>query len=587
MLNVKIAYVSDHHNLKKVQEDIAKSSLIGGDTETTSLDPITGKIRLISLATSEATWVLDMFQLPKKAVWEMVMEPLLTDPNKVKIFQNWKFDAKFIQTCFGKGLYEARSVFDTLLAYKLLDGGQNSPAGLDSIASKLLGMHLDKSYQKFDWSGNLYKEPIAYAGLDAAIMLPLYRILSKSLAENKLLKVAKIEFDCIPAIAQMELNGVLIDKEKWLHSAEKIKEDMYNAEVLLREYFGDINLGSTQQLCKVLSEMTGMDIKSSAKSSLEDLIKGYYEKPDLFGKVMDYRLPIMRLQEYNEMKSTHTRFGPDFLKHVHKVTGRVHSNFTQLGPNTGRLSSSEPNLQNIKRDSDIRGSFIAAPGHQLWRADYSQFELRILANFSRDEAYVNAFENNIDVHSVTAQGLFHCELGAEDGEQRVLAKICNFSIPYGTGSAAYAAQAKIEIDEAKKVIKDYYKSHPGLTDWHNRTFDYFRMFNCVRTAAGRIRALPHWRYDEYAAMQAAKNMPIQGTNADTIKVAMARCYRDLPSDTRLVLSVHDELVHEIPDKDVKEIGPEIDRIMRESAEEFVPDIPIKVDGSSAPYWSKG
>lgn len=588
MLQIKIAYVSENSSLAAVRKDIFKATIVSLDTETTGLDSLTNKIRLVQLATSEAVWVLDMFQLSKKAVWELILEPLFSNKNIVKILQNAKFDLKFIQTNFGDVLSIAESVYDTYIAAKLIDGGQYTGAGLDDLASKYLGIHLDKSYQRYDWAGTLYKEPIAYAGLDAAVLLPLYRMQCKALADNKLLRVAKIEFECLTALAQMELNGITIDRDKWIAQAEVVKEDMYQQELLLRKYFGDINLGSNQQLGQVLSSMTGMDIKSVAKQALEDLLKGYYEKPDLFGRVMDYRVPVMRLQEYNKMKKMHDSFGLNFLKNIHPVTKRIHSSFTQIETNTGRLSSKAPNLQNIKRDSDIRGSFVAPEGKLFWQSDYSQIELRIIAQFSKDEAYVHAFENKIDIHSSTARGMFGCELGKENTEQRVSAKICNFSIPYGVGKGSYAVQrGGIPLKQAESEIKAFYNSHPGLVAWHREQFRYFQEYNCVRSASGRIRALPHWRYDEYASQQAAKNMPIQATSADIIKLAMARCQRELPTDVQLVLSVHDELIFEGDEKVILEIGPEIDRIMRECAEEFVPDIPIKIDGHSGAVWSKG
>ena len=223
----------------------------------------------------------------------------------------------------------------------------------------------------------------------------------------------------------------------------------------------------------------------------------------------------------------------------------------------------------------------------MWNSDYSQIELRGMAQFTKDDGYVHAFMNDLDLHAATAASMFHIPIDKVSPDQRHAGKTINFGVPYGMGAPRYSVALDIPYDQAQKELKAFYAAHPGLVRWHQSQFRYFQAFSCVRSASGRIRALPQWRYDEYAAQQAAKNFPVQSTAADITKLAMTRCFRELPSDVKLVNVVHDELVHELPEKDVKEIGPEIDRIMRESAEEFIPDIPIKVDGHSASCWSKG
>lgn len=865
-MNIEIGYVSDPANLKQVARDIHLASVVGIDTETTGLDPLTKKIRLIQVATTEAVWVLDMFRLPKQAVFE-ILEPLLTSDKKIKILQNAKFDLKFMEVTFGNDLlFNTKMVFDTYLAAKLLDGGRNNPCDLGTLASRLLGVDLDKSFQKFNWAGELYKEAVAYSALDAAVMLPLYRVLRQALIDNKLLRVAKLEFDCLPAQAQLELNGIAVDQDAWVDIAERTKEEMFHHENLLRKYFGeDINFRSNPQIWEALSKLTGLKITSADKGHLEDLLVSYKETPDLFGRINDWRPAIMCLQGYNKLKKQFDSFGPGFLKMLHPKTGRIHPEFTQIETNTGRhscfapwaqvtttygdkaighikigdnvwthkkrwrpvtavldqgvrnvydvilctgnvlpctldhkllcsdgkwrevqeiahgilekmglrqgqptgsgsevqnegatdsvgcscrngnllserqkssgtsstggrekstnsptavcwengtqkpyvrkgigaapqlegrlrrwvrllntrvvgwkeaLRSShshdgaswhqpdterdgssphrfepkeqltgqpclgdqkrtqeytlltgkgqpvccikeihyrgsiqvydisvdedesfmtsgvfahncrKPNLQQIPRDSYVRAAFVAREGYMMWGADYSQIELRILAQFSKDPAYVNVFENDLDLHTDTASKVFGTALENVTSDQRGAAKVINFGVPYGMSSQRYAANLSLPLTQAEKEMKMFYDTHRGLVEWHNSQFDYFKQFNCVRSASGRMRVLDNWRYQEYECKQAAKNFPIQATSADIIKLAMTRCYRELPRDVFLNNVVHDELLNEVPEDEIDEIGPEIDRIMKESAEEFVPDIPIKVEGHKSRCWSK-
>lgn len=587
-MKIKIGYVSDYRNLKKVSKDLRGSSFVSVDCETNGLDPYSSHIRLLQVASADAAWILDMQRLPKKAVLEEILMPVFPNKGQVKIMHNAKFDLKMIQSYFGYGLREIEMLFDTYIAVKLLHGGENIPASLDWAAENILGVHLDKSFQTFNWAGTLYKEPVVYAGLDAAALLPLYRYLCQALSDNKLLKVARMEFECVPAVAQMELNGFKIDQRMWLSAAEVVKEDMIRGEIALREYLGDdISLGSNKQVAKRLSEITGMEITSVDKDHLKELIKNYYDKPDLFGKVVDYRPAIVRLQDYNHLKSQYTRFGPAFLKHVNPVTGRVHSSLSQIDTRTMRFSSSDPNIQNISRDSVVRDCFVPEQGNRMWIADYSQIELRAMAFFTKDEGYMYAFENGIDLHAQTASEVFGIVLEAVTKEQRqTTGKTINFGLPYGMGAPGYAAKTDLPINRAKADLKRFYDAHPQLTEWHQQQFEYFERYGCVRSASGRLRALTNWRHNRHFSEQAAKNFPIQSSSADITKLAMTRCFKELPEQVLLVNSVHDELVHEMPADMVDEYGPKIDQIMIESAQFLMPGVCIEVEGHAADKWSK-
>ena len=593
-MQIKIGYVTNNASIDLVARELSQARVIGIDTETLGLSPHLHRVRLIQFATVDKVFVIDMFKVSYQLVREQILEKILPDKGKVKIFHNAKFDLEMIQTSFGYGLEEIECLFDTYVASKLCFGGSHYVSSLDNLCADYLGIQLDKTYQTYDYSGNIYSEQIQYAALDAAVLLPLYRLLSANVADNKLERVCKLEFDCIKPVAKLELNGCLIDKDLWIELANEGKENFRLFKNELEDYFGRINFNSNPQVCKIISGWVGYEVKSKSKDSLKDLIEQYVERPDMFGKVIDYRPALIKLLEYNDEKTYQERYGHDFLQHINTKTGRVHSQYKMTDTNTFRFSSSKPNLQNIKRDSKLRSAFIAPEGKLLACFDYSQIELRLLAHFSDDKLFKTAFANNEDLHVFMAaqmKGMTVEQLQAKPvllAEFRQAAKTINFGIAYGLGATGLARKLGITIEAARKMLKYYYDSHPDLVAWFNYQEQYFKEYDCVRTVSGRLRDLSFWRNAnlEFTAKQASKNFPIQSSSADILKTALVMLDKELPSDWLLVNQVHDEVIFEIPEGDAVEGERLLPEIMVKAGEKFVDTVAIKVDGKIGKGWSK-
>lgn len=586
-MNLQIGYVSETRNLEVVKKELNKARLIGLDCETTGLDALTKKVRLIQLATVDQVLVLDMFKLPKAPVVEM-LESLFSDEKVVKIFHNAKFDMKFLQTNLGIDMRGMRTMFDTYLASKIVKGGQPYTSSLENLTRDLLGITLDKTLQKSDWSGSIYKDQIVYSALDAACLIPLYRILSRAIVSNSLQKAARLEFEFVPALGQMELNGFHLDRERWIEVAEAGKENLYLLEQNLRHLVGPINLKSNPQMIKFLSELTGLNVTRRNKDTIKELIDTYEPRTGLFGEMPDYRPVLIKLLEFSEEEKLQNTYGYSFLEHIHKKTGRIHSDYKQNDTRTARLSSSNPNLQNLPALESVRACFTAPDGRKLVRYDYSQIELRILAQYTRDELFCRAFREGIDLHSLTAVEEFGVRLENVTSQMRQEMKPINFGIPYGLGSVGLAKRLGVSQDEARDRLRRYYSKHPAITGWHDGQREYFMKHDCVRTASGRLRALPDWRWgedQEFFAVQASKNFPIQGTSADIIKLALTEIYREMPG-VMTVNSVHDEIIIECDERDADEAARQMEELMVAAAREFVPDIEIRVDGGVADCWKK-
>lgn len=587
-MQTKIIYISENRNLSIVRDELLKAHLLGCDTETTSLDCLVGKIRLLQLATVDKTFVLDCFKLSKSAILEYIIEPILYNPDIVKIFHNAKFDLSFVVTNFDADLSRIAKIYDTYIIAKLCLGGSFYQASLGNLAQDFLDVELDKTNQLYNWAGNIYKEQIVYSALDAAVLIPLYHVLNKAVNANCLQKTALLELETIPAITQLELNGILLDRDMWLDIAESGREELYKIEKELENYFGRINFKSSAQVSKELSTLTGLNINSVAKGALEGLIDNYEPRPGLFDD-RDYRPAVLKLMEHRREQKRYDAFGPAFLNHIHPKTGRIHPSVKQIDTRTGRPSCTNPNMFQIPRDSAMRKCFIAPPGKKIITKDYSQIELRLLAQFSGDAGLRKAFEDGLDLHTATAAEMFNVPLEKVRPEQRQFAKTISFGVPYGMGPNKLATTLKIEKSKAQGLLKKYYATYPGLEVWFEQQRQYLMSNNCVRTASGRLKDVSDWRVDpdkEFKAQQSSKNMPIQGSSADIIKTAISRMYRELPHDCLLVNTVYDEVVFEVPEECAVEYDQDIERIMLDSAKTWMPDVSVTVSTSIADSWSK-
>jgi DNA polymerase-1 len=516
---------------------------------------------------------------------------LLADPAVMKIGQNLKYDLLVLR----RAGVELRGIgFDTMIASYLLDPGRREH-GLDSLALQ----HLDQrtmTYEELCGKGRA-QIPIAecpidrvviYAGEDADIPLRLRDLFQPDLerfALNRLFET--IEMPLIPVLAEMEWAGIRIDKDFFKALSERLERELrLIREEIYKVAGGEFNINSTPQLREVLFERLELPVIKRTKtgpstdaSVLEELAEQGHALPLL---LMEYR-------QLDKLKGTYVDALPAL---INPATGRIHTSFNQTVAATGRLSSSDPNLQNIPirtpLGAEIRKGFIPAPGSLFLAADYSQIELRVLAHLSGDPVFVQAFREGADIHRQTAALVFDLPLTEVTAEMRESAKTINFATIYGIGPFALAKTLGTTVAEARSFIDAYFERLPGVRDYLDTQIERAREVGYVETLIGRRRYIPEIKSSNYNIRQfgerAATNAPVQGTAADIIKIAMIEIQRRLTEEgagARMLLQVHDELVFEVPDAEIEATRALVTELM-ESA--FQLDVPLVVETGVGKNW---
>ena len=389
-------------------------------------------------------------------------------------------------------------------------------------------------------------------------------------------------------IAQMELNGVFLDEGRWREQLEKVRvaqakaadelQDMLSAGVAQASLFGraEINLDSQAQVIDALLNL-GVPVPNSTR--------GWELQP------LATKFPVVgKLLEYRGVAKSLTSFGENILEFIEPKTGRIHADFRQIGAPTGRFSCSNPNLQQIPHEEAYRRCFRAPKGRKLVIADYSQIELRILAEFSKDESFINAFLSGQDFHTTTAAQVFNESPEDITPEQRSFAKRLNFGVVYGIGASRFAMMTGLSQTEAENTLRRYFTTYRGLDEWLREAAKKVVLERTARTASGRMM---RFRFDENDRQQVAsaqrngKNMPIQGTSADILKRAL-RLLHDEIRDTsaKLVNIVHDEIILECDADQADEISGKLERAMVSAGQEYINVVPVKVDVGVSDDWRK-
>ena len=576
--------VDSESALERALGAISRYSLIGLDTETTSLDPFSGKVRLLQIAIPECTFVIDLYKC--SALSHSGLREMLSRSEPLKVLHNASFDLKMLLHHFG---LEVRGLFDTLLASQLISAGRNEGGhGLAAVAERYLGVFVDKSLQTSSWSGALTEAQYEYAAEDAALMLPLHAKLSARLRELSLDAVARLEFECVLPVAAMELAGMSLDADCWrrlvngLERAHEILSDELKRELAAGipqlTLFGEppnINLDSPPQVMDALSHM-GIKVEGTRSWQLQPLSK---EHP-----------AIEKLLEYRSVQKLLSSYGLALLEHINPVTGRIHADFRQMGATGGRMSCSDPNLQQVPNTPEYRSCFRAPQNRKLVIADYSQIELRILADWSQDIALVKALLSGEDLHCVTASQMFGIKLEDVTKDQRAAAKQLNYGIMYGLGAQGLGARIGCSLDEAEILLRRYFEAYSGVAAFLRDAADRAVTDRESRTRSGR---LIYFSYDANDRAQVAgtqrlgKNAPIQGSSADIIKRALALLYDALkPIDAKIVNCIHDEIVIEAAESDAEECAAIVDHQMTAAAREFIRSVPVTVDISIGEAWLK-
>ena len=564
------------------------------DTETTSEDPLRARLVGIGFAWGEAPVYLpiaheDGPNLPREA-FEEALAPLLADPRVPKIGQHFKYDQLVLR---GEGLPVAGLVCDTMVASYLLD--PETPHNLDFLARRHLGIDkipttaLIGKRGKEQSTMDKVSVPLvaAYCGEDVHVTwLLAEKFLPELVARGLAPLFRDVEIPLSDVLADMEWEGVALDTGYLKAMSGRLAEEIAGLEKRIHNVAGTaFNIQSTQQLGEILFNRLGLPGGKKTKtgySTDSEVLEELAPQHDLPGLVLQYR-------QLTKLKGTYVDALPAL---VLPRDGRLHTSFGQTVAATGRLSSSDPNLQNIPFRTplgrDVRRAFIARPGWKLVSADYSQVELRIMAHLSRDQALVDAFSRGEDVHARTAQRVFGLPEGTKPGpEQRAMAKVVNFGVMYGMGARALSRQLGIAVPEATRFIAEYYKTHEGVKTFLDRMVADARTNGWTETVLGRKRLLPDLQGSGLArsnAERAAINTPIQGSAADLLKVAMVRCARALDAggfEGRLVLTVHDELLIECPAKEAKDVETLMVDAMTHALELSVP---LEVQAACGDNW---
>ena len=603
-----------------------ETGLVAFDTETTSIDPMLAELVGFSLAIADngqqsgstdirAAYVPlghktgrdDLFsdglklaegQIPMAAALD-ALKSLLEDPSILKVAQNLKYDYLLMKR-YGVVI---KGFDDTMLMSYVLDAGKGNH-GMDGLSEKWLG-HTPIAYKDVAGTGKSsvtfdhvdIDKATAYAAEDADVTLRLWMVLKPRLAAEKLTRIyERLERPLIPVLADMEERGISIDRQILSRLSGELGQKAAAFEDEIYELAGErFNIGSPKQLGDILFGRMGLPGGSKTKTGqwstsaqvLEDLAA---EGAPLPRKIVDWR-------QLTKLKSTYTDALPGF---VHPQTKRVHTCYSLASTTTGRLSSSEPNLQNIPvrtaEGRKIRTAFVSTPGHKLLSADYSQIELRVLAHVADIPQLRQAFADGIDIHAMTASEMFGVPVEGMPSEVRRRAKAINFGIIYGISAFGLANQLGIERSEAGDYIKKYFERFPGIKDYMESTKAFARENGYVETIFGRRAHYPEIRSSNPSMRafneRAAINAPIQGSAADIIRRAMIKVEpaletAGLKERARMLLQVHDELIFEVEDEAVEAAMPIIVATMEHAAMPAVSmRVPLKVDARAAHNWDE-
>ena len=567
---------------KLLMENLMKQTSVCFDTETTSLE--TSEAELVGVAFSYSPGIAYYVDVPQGKGEEIMEEfkPFFEREDVEIIGQNLKYDISILKNY---GVEVKGKLFDTMLAHYLINADMRH--NMDVLAETYLNYQpvsietlIGKKGKKQGNMRDVEPERVAqYAGEDADITFRLKQVFEPKLDEGKTKEVFEnIELPLVPVLADMELSGVNLDTEALSKLSKELEGDIASLDKEIIELAGEeFNIASPKQLGEILFGKLKLlekpkKTKSGQYATSEDILSDLAKEHRIAEAILDYRQMV-------KLKSTYVDALPGM---VNKTTHRIHTSFNQAVAATGRLSSVNPNLQNIpirtERGREVRKAFIPRDkDHLIVAADYSQIELRLIAELSGDKNMMDAFTNNEDIHTATAAKVFGVNLDEVTREQRSNAKTVNFGIIYGVSAFGLSQQTTLSRGEASDIIKSYFQTYPGIRDYIESQKEFARKHGYVETLLGRRRYLKDINSRNAVvrghAERNAVNAPIQGTAADVIKLAMIKIYDELRAnsfDTKMVLQVHDELVFDAPKNEVEAVKPLIKSAMENAVDLKVP-----------------
>ncbi|MFT6273804.1 MAG: DNA polymerase-1 [Dinoroseobacter sp.] len=606
----KYVTIRDTATLTAWIEKARKRGYVAVDTETTALNEMRAQLVGVCLCieageaaylplTHKAGQANDLFGTDALAEGQMdldealaLLKPMLEDESILKIGQNMKYDAKILARV---GI-DVTPIDDTMLLSYALHGGLHNH-GMDALAERYLGhtpipiktlLGGGKSAITFDRVP--VDEATRYAAEDADVTLRLWQLFKPQLHASKVTRVYEgLERPLVPVLARMEMHGIKVDRDTLSRMSNAFAQKMAGLEAEIHELAGQsFNVGSPKQLGEILFDKMGLPGgkkgKTGAYATGADILEDLATEHDLPGRILDWR-------QLSKLKSTYT----DALQeHIHPETGRVHTSYSIAGANTGRLASTDPNLQNIPVRSEegrrIREAFIAEPGNVLVSLDYSQIELRILAHVAGIDALKQAFRDGLDIHAMTASEMFNVPLDEMTPDVRRQAKAINFGVIYGISGFGLARNLRIPRAEAQAFIDRYFERFPGIRAYMDDTVAFAKEHGRVETLFGRRIHTPEIGAKGPGAgfaKRAAINAPIQGTAADIIRRAMVRmdaAIEGLPA--KMLLQVHDELIFEVAEDAVDALTERAREVMQGACDPVIKlDVPLIVDAGQGKNWA--
>ena len=630
MSNGLIKFINSS-NVGEAIQACKEAEVVGLDTETTALHPKDGRLRLIQLApNTETVYILDAFKTDPR-----LLLPLF-DGSVRFIGHNLAFDLRFLWSV-DLVLQHGKNLFDSMIAGELLDAGvlPRISHALDAMCLRLLNHEVDKTYQTSDWSGDLSSDQLRYAAKDVTILIPLYHKLKKMLEDANLTRTMMLEMRCLPGMVWMTLSGIKLDVDGWKDLAAKNKEKVQALTAALAEEtdsqdlcgYSLINWRSPMQVEGAFNRRfreQGKTVKMRVAVPCDNkrcamFGQTYLDEEGQVVAVCEYhsswkyeRVPVTMeegtgsrvlaqlaadgdslaklLLQYRKTVKSRDTYGLGFLeKHLH-ADGRIYSEYRQLGAFSGRMSSTNPNGQNIPHSFEFRSLFVPTEGMKFALADYSQIELRICVEMSRDPAGFQAYVvDNTDLHKTTAEMILGVDLKNDPPERikeaRQVAKSLNFGLIFGAGSETLRLYAQdafgviLTPDEAVRLRNKWREIYKGIVQWQKVAGNGPEV---THTLGGR-RRLNVTKFTEKL------NTPVQGTGADGLKAGIALCYErrsQINSEARPVAYVHDEILMETPERSAEDVSRWIAKNMQDGMSHFLKDVPVLVEPLVIPNWGE-
>jgi len=605
--------VTTEAQLQELADSLRRCTNVIFDFETTGIDGLTAGVVGLALSwdIGKAAYIPVAHETGNQLSWELVrntLAPVFADGRVAKTAHNAKYD---LLVARGNGLEIAGALHDTMLMAYAVDPGQHR-LGLKDLALRELDVVMQpiteligtgrsqRSFASVD-----AEQAAVYAADDAAQTLALHRRLKSQLEADGLWQLyADIELPLVPILADMETRGVRLDRSYLMKLQAEYRERL---EVLVARMYGlagrEFNVRSTQQLSQVLFDKDGFGLPtkglrktksgnySTAAGVLEDLAIRLRGEDSLTEQQAAGLDTILEYRQLHKLSSTYV---DNLLAMMDAETVRVHTSFNQVGAATGRMSSNNPNLQNIPVRTEegrrLRRAFIAEPGHVLLAADYSQVELRVLAHVAADERLIRAFQEGQDIHAITAAELFRVPLAEVNRSQRDLGKTINFATVYGSTAFGLSQRTEMSVAEAEEFLIRYFETYPKVEQWVEDTRQAVTRDGYVTTLTGRKRPFPELQGGKLAPQQrraaerAAINAPVQGSAADILKIAMVRVERALKHQHlagRMLLQVHDELVLEVPEREFAQTASVVKQEMEQA---FSLRVPLRADVETGLNW---